>query len=167
MMRALVLDAGSSAGVETVQALGRARIAVDAADVLPTALAFRSRYPRRRLQQPSPARATEFLAWLDAMDAAHGYTLIVPSTEGSLVALRQRPADDPLRAKAVLPSDDALDVALDKRRTVELASLLGIPVPASQTIASIDHAGTTAACPVVLKPTRSAAAVGDDVVILS
>src|SRR5262245_937309 len=100
VMRALVLDAGSPAGVETVQALGRAGIEVDAADTLTTSLAFRSRYPRQRLRQPSPARPFEFLAWLEDLDAAFAYTLIVPSTEGSLLALRRRLAGDPLRAKA-------------------------------------------------------------------
>ena len=166
-MRALVLDAGSAAGVETVQALGRAGIEVDAADVPAASLAFRSRYPRRRFRQPSPARTEEFLAWLEGLDAAHGYTLIVPSTEASLLALRQRPAEGLLRTKAVLPGDDALDTTLDKRRTVELASRLGIPVPESRMFMSLDDAETAEQCPLVLKPVRSAAAVGDDVEILS
>ena len=106
MARALVLDAGSPAGVETVQSLGRAGVQVDAADTVSTSLAFRSRYPRQRLRQPSPGRPWEFLAWLEEADAARAYTLIVPATEGSLLALRRRGAGDPLRRKAVLPAPD-------------------------------------------------------------
>ena len=167
MMRTLVLDAGSPAGVETVQALGRGGMEVDAADTLATSLAFRSRYPRQRLRQPSPARTSEFLAWLEDLDAARGYTLIVPATEASLLALRRRPAGDALRTKAVLPSDEALDATLDKRRTVELAARLGIPVPESRVIASLEDAPPATEFPLVLKPVRSATSVGGDVLILA
>src|SRR5262249_52500886 len=107
----------------------------------------------------------EFLTWLEDLDAACAYTLVVPSTEGSLLALRRRSADDPLRAKAVLPSDDALDATLDKERTLELAARLGIAVPDSQVIASLEDAGPAKEFPLVLKPVRSTALIGADVVI--
>jgi protein-tyrosine-phosphatase/predicted ATP-grasp superfamily ATP-dependent carboligase len=166
-MRALVLDAGSPAGVETIQALGRAGVEVDAADTTPTSLAFRSRYPLRRLREPSPARQTEFLEWLEELDATRGYTLVVPATEGSLLAIRRLPAWDPLRTKAVLPSDDALDSALDKRQTLKLAARLGIPVPESRLITAAEGAEPAKEFPLVLKPVRSTISVGGDVVILS
>jgi protein-tyrosine-phosphatase/predicted ATP-grasp superfamily ATP-dependent carboligase len=166
-MRALVLDAGSPAGVETVQALGRAGLWVDATDTQPSSLAFRSRYPTHRLVQPTPARPWEFLEWLAELDEAHGYTLIVPATEGPLFALRRLPARDPLRKKAVLPPDEALDTALDKRRTAELAGRLGIPVPESCLIESLEGLEPAAGFPLVLKPVKSTVTLGDAVVILS
>jgi protein-tyrosine-phosphatase/predicted ATP-grasp superfamily ATP-dependent carboligase len=151
----LVLDGHSSAAVESVQSLGRARMVVDVAAEAPGVLAFRSGYARQRLAQPSALDAAGFRAWLARLDAASSYDLVVVSTETSLLAFRELEEHDPLRVKAVLPSNRALDVALDKHRTWEHACSLGVRVPETALITRLDDVPSARGYPVVLKPVRS------------
>lgn len=154
-MRALVLDGHSGASLETVQSLGRARIPVDVCSEKLDCLAFRSKYAHGKLGQPSPVNSQEFSVWLRALDAEYRYTLIVPATEASLLMLRSLPETDPLRVKAVLPSNHSLDAALDKERTWQVARSLGIPVPDSILIESLEGLQPANQFPLVLKPIRS------------
>jgi protein-tyrosine-phosphatase len=114
-----------------------------------------SRYISRKLQQPSQERAADFEAWLREQDKLRNYVLIVPSTETSLLGLRQLNEDDPLRRKAVIPGDAALDVALDKEKTRRLAHQLGVPTPAGVLVSTLSEIGEPRQFPVVLKPTHS------------
>jgi len=158
-MPVLVLDGHSRAALETLQSLGRAGIDVDIAAESPDCLAMYSRYATNRLLQPSEATGA-FQQWLRDQDRVRNYELIVPATEASLRGLRAVDEDDPLRRKAVLPSNYALDIAIDKEKTCALASQLGIPVPQSRLIATcekpgLDETGVAIKLPSVLKPVRS------------
>jgi protein-tyrosine-phosphatase/predicted ATP-grasp superfamily ATP-dependent carboligase len=158
--KALVLDGHSRAAVETVQSLGRAGVIVDVASEEAPCLAFRSRYARRRLQQPPSADPVGLSRWVLQIDREAGYSLVVPSTEASLAAFRALPESDALRARAILPSDHALDTALDKHRTLELARRLGIPTPTSTLIRTSAEAAIPSPCPLVLKPVQSKIQLG-------
>jgi protein-tyrosine-phosphatase/predicted ATP-grasp superfamily ATP-dependent carboligase len=149
----LVLDGHSRAALETMQSLGRAGVQVDLAAEAQDCLAMHSRYVSRKLQQPSQGQAFE--AWLREQDELRNYTLIVPATEASLLGLRQLDENDPLRHKAVIPGDEALDVALDKEKTWRLAYQLGIPTPAKTLLSTLGDVGNAQTFPLVLKPTRS------------
>src|SRR5579859_100445 len=154
-MTVLVLDGHSRAALETLQSLGRAGVQVDLAAESKDCLAMHSRYAARTLQQPSQKKVAGFHTWLRAQDQKRNYALIVPATEASLLGLRQLDENDPLRRKAVIPSNDALDIALDKEKTWKLARELGLPVPASILYSSTAEIGPTEQFPVVLKPTHS------------
>ena len=157
-MTVLVLDGHSRAALETLQSLGRAGVQVDLAAEAQDCLAMHSRYVSRKLQQPSRGHA-DFEAWLREQDKLRNYTLIVPSTEASLLGLRRLDENDPLRHKAVIPGDGALDVALDKEKTWRLAHQLGIPTPAGILLSTLSEIGLAQQFPVVLKPTHSKAMV--------
>ena len=156
---ALVLDGHSRAALETVQSLGRlgirTHIAAESADIL----AFASRYPVLRLQQPPPLPSSSFVDWLRAVDDEHSYRLIVPTTETSLKVLVTLAEGEPLREKAVVPSNASLEVALDKDRTLSLAKELGIPVPSSRIISPGFHHSAGVEYPTVLKPVSSKVAI--------
>lgn len=154
-MQSLVLDGDSPAGLEALQSLGRAGVWTDVCCREADSLVLHSRYARRRFRQPAYVGHHEFIAWLRALDAVHRYTLIVPATEGSVLALRRLAETDALRVKAILPSDEALDAALDKQQTIDLALKLGLPVPHSRLITSLERLERVAEFPVVLKPVRS------------
>jgi len=154
-MTVLVLDGHSRAALETLQSLGRAGAPVDLAAEGKDCLAMHSRYAARRLRQPSQEKVGDFHAWLRAQDRQRSYALIVPSTEASLLGLRQLEEDDPLRRKAVIPGNDALDIALDKEKTWQLARDLRIPVPAGILFSSAAEIVPAWQFPVVLKPTHS------------
>lgn len=158
-MPVLVLDGHSRAAIETLQSLGRAGIEVDIAAESLNCLAMHSRYAAHKLLQPSQASGT-FQQWLHDRDRARSYELIVPATEASLRGLRLLDEDDPLRCKAVLPSNYALDIAIDKEKTCALAMQLGVPVPRGRLISSFDEIDGALSLPSVLKPVRSKVMVG-------
>lgn len=158
--RALVLDAHSSAGLECVQSLGRAGVCVHAASELTDCLAFRSRFACACYLHPDAQDVAAFTEWLRALDRENGYSLIIPATENTLCALNSLAGEDLLRRKAMLPSATALEVALSKEATTERAARLGIRVPASRLIESVNSIPDAADFPVVLKPTRSLVHVG-------
>ncbi|HET9283379.1 MAG TPA: ATP-grasp domain-containing protein [Candidatus Angelobacter sp.] len=157
-MRALILDGHSRAALETLQSLGRTGVQVDIAAEGADCLAFHSRYTVNKLRQPSQSCLSDFHTWLREHDQKCNYELIVPATEASLLGLRALAEDDPLRRKAVLPANQALDIALDKEKTRLLAKELGVPVPESTLISSIidiGEIGQSTQFPLVLKPTHS------------
>jgi protein-tyrosine-phosphatase/predicted ATP-grasp superfamily ATP-dependent carboligase len=129
--------------------------------------AFHSRYVRQRLTQP-PAHYPHRLAeWISEQDALQEYRLIVASTEYSLQAFRMLPNDNPMRTKAVLPANESLNTALNKQKTCELASSLGIAVPRTTLIESGLKLPTVERYPVVLKPTQSMLVTPESVTTLA
>ena len=140
--RILVLDGASRAAVEAVQSLGKRGLEVHVA-ARSDCPAFRSRWAARALTQPSTADSKRFAEWVRALPDE--YSLVIAATGYSLHHLASLPEADPLRALAVLPAPEALDIALDKARTLEAAVRLGISVPRE----------ASGPFPRVLKPIRS------------
>lgn len=166
--RILVLDAESRAGLATVQALGRRGHVVHAGVRGRGSLTESSRWCRAVHDQPSPFPREDAHAWLADLDRRHSYDLIVPATEASLLWIRALPEGDPLRARAVVPGDRAIDVALDKERTCALAAELGIPVAPRRVLVCGEAPPAAMGFPVVLKPVHSKVAVaGRDLVSMS
>ncbi len=161
MPTALILDAHSRAGLETLQSLGRHGVKADIASSRPDCLAFRSRYAQHRLTQPtSPG---QLVAWLSALEP-DAYDLIVPSTELSLDAMRQLDESDPRRIRAVIAANQSLDVALDKEATQKFATGLGIVTPATSLIPQHGEIRDWHVYPIVLKPVRSKFDIDGDMV---
>jgi predicted ATP-grasp superfamily ATP-dependent carboligase len=158
-MPVLVLDGHSRAAIETVQSLGRARLEVDVAADSLSCVVMGSRYAGKKLLQPQPLPPAGFQQWLRDLDAQREYELIVPATETSLLALRLFDESDPLRRKGVLPSNQALDTALDKLKTWRLARQLGVPVPETVLVSRQGPTTPPARYPIVIKPVRSKVAV--------
>jgi len=154
MLKALVLDAFSSAGLETIQSLGRRSVIIHASSPS-NCQAFSSRYVAQRWEQPAGLPAGAFLEWLRQLHTQHGYSLIVPSTEYSLFPLVELQLDDPLRARIQLPSRKSILAALDKWSTLELARSCDVPTPPSRLYDSQSDLSVPASFPVVLKATRS------------
>ncbi len=163
---ALLLDGHSRAAVETLQSLGRAGIAVDVSSEC-ECLAFRSRYCRHRLPQPDSSDPEAFVIWLSEVVGANRYSLIVPSTETSLRCLSRLPESHAVRHKAVLPPNRALEVALSKQLTWELAKSLEVAVPASRLITAREEVPDSRDFPRVLKPVTSMVAAGGEMVCLT
>jgi protein-tyrosine-phosphatase len=152
-LRVLVLDGHSRAATETVQSLGRRGAIVRVAAAQRGAPALRSRWARERRRQPPDGPA--LTAWIGREVVAFDPALVVPATEASLLALRALAPGHAARRRAVLPSDRALDTALDKEATRAHALAVGVPVPATRLLDGADPVAPPSAYPVVLKPTRS------------
>lgn len=162
--RVLILDGHAKAAAESVLALPRT-CELHVAAIEPDALAFASRRVARRLAQPTMVDALR--EWLCALDGNEHYDLILCCTEASLLALKSDALDPDLRAKMVLPAEAALDIALDKQRTLDFARELGIEVPRGRVITRAEEAPESAAYPVVVKPLRSKVPVDGRVMAFS
>jgi predicted ATP-grasp superfamily ATP-dependent carboligase len=95
--------------------------------------------------------------YVDAVvDLAHrtGATMVLPAHDGSIEVLRHRRDEfDP--CPLPLASDAALDIALSKERTLDLAAELGIDVPESVAVSDptdVVEAVNKTGLPAVLKP---------------
>jgi protein-tyrosine-phosphatase/predicted ATP-grasp superfamily ATP-dependent carboligase len=163
MLKALVLDAFSRSAVETIQSLGRHGVEVHAS-APENCLAFHSRRVHSRWEQPTTNEPRLFLEWLRRLDLEQGYSLIVPSTEYSLLALSKTAEEDVLRAKAQLPDSNALETAFDKWKTVVAAKACGIATPPTRLIESLSEVSAPESYPVVLKTARSLVRIGDEII---
>lgn len=161
----LVLDGHSKAAAEAVLALPAA-CELHVAATRAGSLAFASGRVARRLIQPEDPAG--LAAWIEALDREHGYRLILPSTEASLVALKPMRLDPALRARAVLAEEASIDIALSKDDTMRVAAGLGIRVPAARLVESAAQAGEARLpFPLVIKPVRSKVAIEGRLLSLS
>jgi protein-tyrosine-phosphatase len=150
--RVLVLDGHSNAAAAALLALPRTcELHVAAAE--PDCVCFASRRVARRLIQPRAVPALR--GWLEELDRVENYDLVIPSTEASLMAVKARDLEPRLRAKAVIPCEPSLDIALDKQLTLERAERLGIRIPRGKLISSPGESSSCERWPTVIKPTRT------------
>lgn len=156
--RVLVLDGDMVPALAIARSLYARGVCVDVASHVPKPLVAYSRSVERVCDCPNPLTQTElFIEWLQQHCQAQHYDLVIPVTERSLVPisnLREKLAPIPI----AMPSADALDIVLDKSRTMAMAAELGVPVPGSVLIGSMDELEAAIGdirFPVVLKPSRS------------
>ncbi len=156
---ALVLDLDTRAGLSIARSLGRegCRVSVAARDG--GASGLRTRYAVHRSVLPDPevdfeAYATALLQALEDQPADAAIAVIDSSVEA---LHRHRDEIGRLTAPA-LGSKAAVEIALSKERTLELARALGLPTPRSLVVSTtneLDAAVAEIGTPCVLKPITS------------
>ena len=162
---ALVLDLDTRAGLCIARSLGRAgrTLSVSARDGRASGL--RTRYADRQLVLPDPEADFEaFTAALVAGLTEQPADAAIPSIDASVEVLhRNRDSIGRFTAPA-LGEPEAVEIALSKRRTLEVADTLGIPIPRSvlvSTPSALAAAGAEIGYPCVLKPETSWRALGE------
>lgn len=129
MRPCIVVGVETQIGLAVVRELGRAGVPVIAVAQGPRALGFASRHVMRRVVVPQP-RSDELIDALNALAREHGTCCLMAISEanlGWLIEQRHRLVD----VIPILPNRDALAIVLDKGRTLEAASEVGIAVPPS------------------------------------
>jgi protein-tyrosine-phosphatase/predicted ATP-grasp superfamily ATP-dependent carboligase len=155
--RALVLDPDCSAGIETVQSLGRRGCIVDTATFHREDERGRSRYIRRQFDLTQAGeQAGRHLASL-----WEGYDLVVATTDVALRVMLGRDVPAEMYMQAVLPDREDLQRALDKEAVWTLARKLLINVPDSSLVSV--NSRIPERFPVVLKPVFSKTTAGGEV----
>jgi predicted ATP-grasp superfamily ATP-dependent carboligase len=163
---ALVVDASMRQALVATRSFGRFGLQVVTAESpdlphsyrqLPT---FASRWSSWNEMLPSYHGDPDIYARsVLTMADQHRAKVVVPSTDGSIAALRPwRSHFERQGAALALARDSALTIANDKQRTLDLASGLGIPGPRTLPIASVDEVRSTLGeigYPAVIKPTKS------------
>lgn len=162
---ALVLDLDTRAGLCIARTLGRGGLSVDVASRDLRASGLRTRYAGRRIGLPDPE--TGFDAYCDALVAALREApadATLATIDASVEALHRRRADLERWTAPALGAPEAVEVALHKERTLEVARGLGIPVPRSLQAETVDDVAAAAAevgYPCVVKPVTSWRGLGD------
>jgi predicted ATP-grasp superfamily ATP-dependent carboligase len=140
LARILVLDGHSAATLSVTRSAGRAGhwVAVGANRGI-FAAAKLSRYCRLALDYPvSTSEPTEFVECILEFVRTNQIDLVVPVTDwtlGPLSAQRERFTG---LCRLAMPSHAAVEFASDKFRTIELAQEIGIGVPKTHLIRSLD-----------------------------
>src|SRR5258706_6474943 len=143
----LLLDAQNRQSVASMRAMARAGLRVGAvvceADAW-WAPSLQSRFCALRAIVPDLTRDARgyVQAILDVLDE-HPARMIMPGGDGTIQALRLRRTEIEQRAALPLASEPALDIAVNKSRTLALATELGISVP--RTVPLTDSCNVAAA----------------------
>jgi predicted ATP-grasp superfamily ATP-dependent carboligase len=157
MTRVLVTDAHSTAALAVVRSLGAAGFDVTVAGEQDRInFAAVSRYCRRFLRCPSSSRQPlEYADTLAAELRMSRYDLLVPTNDSTVtIVWRQRARFDEL-TRVALPPSEILEHALDKRLTVEAAGRVGVRVPRTWALHSIEELNgilDQVSYPCVIKP---------------
>lgn len=170
MQRVLVTDADQRSSLAVVRSLGRAGYHVEVCATHDAPLAGASRFSQgsHRVRDPTDD-ASAFTADLANLVDDRGIDVLLPMTDVTAsVALGLRHTFPELVIP--FPSTEAWERASDKKRLMDVAEELGVPVPRQRVIEAetLDVSETIAFAeglgfPVVLKPHRSAVATPERV----
>lgn len=129
----LVLDSEGRQALAAIRSYGQKGLAVGAvacASRQRVALGHRSRWARvRPVVLDFSVDPDGYIDAVLAVIERHGASMVLPCHDGSIEALRPRRHEIERRAALALASEAALDLAIDKRRTMALAKQLGVAVP--------------------------------------
>lgn len=154
MARILVLDGHSAASLSVTRSAGRAGhwVAVGANRGM-FAPANVSRYCRLPFDYPvSTSEPTEFVDSIVEFVRAHQIDVVIPVTDWTLGPLSAERQHFSGLCRLAMPSHGAVEFASDKFRTIQLAQEIGIGVPKTQLIRSLDDLSCSGmAFPAVVK----------------
>jgi predicted ATP-grasp superfamily ATP-dependent carboligase len=155
----LVTDAGRGSAIAFIRSLGRKGYRVIAADSDARSPGFRSRYAAERLLYPSPECAPrELAATLLETARERGVDLIIPVTDAVILPLAEIRERFAGVCTIAMPDPAALEVVTNKLATIELAERVGVPVPRTALVDTVQEAlerGPALGWPIVLKPQKS------------
>lgn len=135
-MRVLVTDAEYKLTLGVIRSLGRRGVEVLALAARRRAEGFYSRYTAKRLVGPAPEDEERFADFVLATVARDEVDVVLPVGQAANLALsryRERIAE---RVGIAVADWEAMQIASSKRRSVELARRLGVPVPRTYPSAS-------------------------------
>jgi predicted ATP-grasp superfamily ATP-dependent carboligase len=155
---ALVIDGDGRAALAVVRSLGRRGIPVTVSAATRCSLAGASRHASRRIELPDAAAEPDALAEaLSGLAQREPGSVWFPVTDVSLAVVDA--ARDRLgRVHLPIASREALALAWDKSRTLELANSLGVATPRTwmpERSAEVHALARELEYPIVIKPRRS------------
>lgn len=152
----LVTDSGRGSALSIIRSLGRRGWTVIAADSDPHSLGFRSRYAHETFVYPNPDVAPHaFVEALLQRVSDGAVDLLIPVTDNVILPILPRRAEIERRCRLALPETGALLATMDKNKTLALAEELGVPIPATRWVHTVEEALCEAGrfgWPIVIKP---------------
>jgi predicted ATP-grasp superfamily ATP-dependent carboligase len=159
-LRVLVCNGDTRPALAITRSLGASgHHVIVSAERIPS-LASTSRYcAERELCPPVAHDPAGFVETMLQLAARHRTQLLLPVTEIATVLLAEQRDRLPASCVLPLPSTESLRIANDKRQVLDLAKRIGVPIPRTILLASLDEAmrQSQPSFPVVIKPARSRA----------
>lgn len=155
---AMVLDADLRQALVAIRSLGRHGLRVAAFGQRRSAPALASRWCREGLVSPAPPTSRRSLEALELALRHIRPHVLIPSADGTVELLRRHRVLLGQKARIALAQDDALEIAIDKERSLSLAQELGIGVPRGVIVRAPDDVRAAireVRLPAVVKPTQS------------
>lgn len=157
-MNILVTDGSSRAALAITRSLGQQGHVVFVGDTLERSLAACSRFCRTGVRYPDPRKdSTAFIDAVVAIIERYEIRVVLPVTDVCVLPISEHRKRFTGKSIVPLATHEALELAADKRRLMELAVSLGVSVPKSTIL---ENSGTTwrtegSNLPIVIKPSRS------------
>jgi predicted ATP-grasp superfamily ATP-dependent carboligase len=156
----LVLDAHVRQSLATVRSLGHRglRVAALATNELPSVPAFSSRWCQQKIVSSAHEGSQEYLKQLEQILQSSASQVLIASSDGTISLLHQYREQIEQYTHLALPQESALEIALNKERSLELARECGLNVPKGLAIHhanEVDEALRLIGLPAVVKPRKS------------
>ena len=155
---ALVLEGKLRQSLMTVRSLGRHGLNVAAFETFDRVPAFSSRWCQRAFVFPTDGRSERFLNYLEQILDRTKVKVLITSSDSTAALLCMHRERLERRVSIALAREPALGIALNKEQTLEIARQLGLGIPRSMNVksvneveAAIQHVGL----PAVVKPVQS------------
>ena len=162
---ALVLNAPLRQSLVTVRSLGRRGLHVAAAGAHHNSPAFSSRWCRQAFVFPPPEATVAYLAVLDEWLEHTAARVLITSHDATIALLRKHRARLEQRVCLALAEEPALNIAVNKERTLAVARCLGLHAPREVVVRAVDDVPAALreiGLPVVVKPCESWLWRGDE-----
>jgi predicted ATP-grasp superfamily ATP-dependent carboligase len=154
-----VLDGGERQSLVAVRSLGRAGLRVGAFGHGRWSPALASRWCTETGRLPdSSADPQRFADALTRMIAEREPRAVITAHDGTIEILRAHRRELERRTRIALAPEPALEIAVDKERTLAAAAALGVGIPRTEHIERLDDLDDAIAevgAPAVVKPVRS------------
>jgi predicted ATP-grasp superfamily ATP-dependent carboligase len=155
---ALVLDAGLRQSLVTVRSLGSRGPRVAALESFDDVPAFSSRWCQQKIVCPADEGTEDYLAYLEQVLGATGARVLITSSDGTVALIRRHREQLEQRVRIALAREPALEMAVNKERTLEIARELGLAIPKGVTVKTVSDVGAALreiGLPAVVKPSES------------
>jgi len=157
--KVLVLGRDDRSCLSVVRSLGRQGLEVHLAWSIPGDVVRHSKYIRKI--HDIPAYQPDHDAWKESLLSlfnTEGYDLVLPCSDPTAFPLQHHRSDFEPHAQVYLLDDNAFKIVSDKIRLYKLAQKLGINIPKSEKVSSLEHLkglSERLGFPLVLKPRSS------------
>ncbi len=155
---ALILDAGLRQSLVSIRSLGNRGLHIAALDILSSTPAFSSRWCQRGFVCPSSEASEGYLTYLEQLLELTGTRVLISSSDSTVALLRKHRERLEKQVRIALAKEPALTIAVNKEKTLEIASRLGLNVPRGVHVRSADEVKAALheiGLPAVVKPVES------------
>jgi predicted ATP-grasp superfamily ATP-dependent carboligase len=153
-----VLDACLRQSLVTVRSLGKRGRSVAALETFSNVPAFSSRWCQRRFVCSAEYATDAYLVYLEQVLEQTGARVLLSSHDGTIALLRRHRRRLEQQVRIALASEAALNIAVNKERTLDVARRLGIRVPHGvlvRDVREVPLALKDIGLPAVVKPSES------------